>query len=116
MGVDPEAGATPVLPARVLVLVLLDSGGWHTGSVGGEGRSCLAFSVEECVLKAAGDLEMTGVRDIRLGAGPLGEVLALGVLGPRVLPLLHWAFGVRQGWAIEGARGVLGVERVRRGC
>lgn len=74
--------------------------------MGGEGRSCLAFSVEEEALKGepiAGERDAMGVRDTLLGVGPFGVVVAFGVVDLGVLALLR-TFGV------EGVRGAI------RGC
>lgn len=102
----------------------LDSGGWQTGSDGGEGRSCLAFSVEEGVPKSEqAGRDATGVKDTRLGVGPFGVVVPLGVVGPGVLALLRTlgvegVRGAMRGWVLEelvGVRWVLwgwGVEGV----
>lgn len=101
----------PVFAWGSLVLGRLDSGGWHTGSVGGEGRPCLAFSVEDRGLKSeltAGGRDATGVKDTLLGVGPFDVVAPFGVVDPALLALLRTfgvegVRGVMRGWGVEGA-------------
>lgn len=67
--------------------------------MGGEGRSCLAFSVLKSE-PTAGGRDPTGVKDTLLGVGPLGLVVLLGVVDPGVLALLMTL-------GFEGVRGVV---------
>lgn len=100
----------------LLVLGRLDSGGWHTGSEGGDGRSCLAFSLVEALLKSeltGGGRDPTGVKDTLLGVGPFGVVGPLGVVDPAVLRTfdVDGVRGVPRGWFLEALVGVRGVTR-----
>lgn len=92
------------------VLDLLDSGGLHAGSLGGDGLSCLAFSVEDGVTKRVGDLDTIGVSEIRLGVGPFGVMVFLELRGPRgVLGAVRGVRGPLLDPGVEGADlGVLG--------
>lgn len=101
-------------PLGTSVLDLLDSGGLHTGSLGGDGLSCLAFSVEDGLTKRVGDLDTVGVSEIRLGVGPFGVVVFLELRGPRgVLGAVRGVRGPLLDPGVEGAdlgvlRAVLG--------